>query len=171
MEKFKEFNTPELITLTGIAGSGKSTWIKNNKPKWKKTVVISTDELRKKLTGDISNQKVNPEVYKLAKVLIINNLKKGKNVVLDSTNVDTERRIPFIKDMEKEVDFKKTALIFYVSRDEAKKRIKNDIENNVDRPNVPEKAIDEMYQLYLDTLKNLPIEGFKIVTSWNENRT
>jgi predicted kinase len=103
------------------------------------------------------------------KLLTINNLKKGKNVVLDATNIDTIYRTPFVDSVNNEVEFKKIALVFYVSREEAKQRIRKDIENGIDRANVPFEIIDSQYNRYMDSLKNLPGEGFKIVTSWNEN--
>ena len=31
IENFKQFHMPSLIELIGVSGSGKSTWIKNNK--------------------------------------------------------------------------------------------------------------------------------------------
>jgi predicted kinase len=169
MDNYKEFLNPTLVIMVGISGSGKSTWIKENKPKWKNTIVVSTDQIRKDLSGDISNQIINSDVFQFAKAMIIHNLKKGKNVILDATNIQTEKRISFINDIEKEVDFKKIALVFYVSREEAKRRIKKDIENKIDRAVIPEEVTDSQYQDYMDTLGNLPIEGFKIVTSWNED--
>ena len=170
MENYKEFTTPTLVLLVGIPGSGKSTWINNNKSKWVNTVVVSPDELRKKLLGSVNNQSSNPEIWNHAKSLIIGYLKQGKNVVVDATNTDTPKRIPFDNSISEEVDFKKIALIFYVSKEEAKQRIKKDIENNIDRANVPDDIIDAQYQKYINSLKSLPEEGFKIVTSWNEDQ-
>jgi len=170
MKNFKDFKIPNLVLLLGISGAGKSTWIKNNKPKWINTVVVSPDEIRRELTGNVSDQSKNKEVFELTKILTIHYLKNGKNVVLDATNLDTIYRIPFVEDISNEVvEFKKIALVFYVSTEEAKERIKKDIENNVDRANVPEEIIDAQYMKYMYSLKSLPDEGFKIVTSWNEN--
>jgi len=170
IENFKQFHMTSLVLLIGVSGSGKSTWIKNNKSKWNNTVVISPDEIRRELTGDVSDQSRNKEIFEISKMLIIHNLKKGKNVIVDATNLDTIYRIPFVDDITNEVEeLKKIALVFYVSREEAIQRIKIDIENNVDRSNVPEDIIDSQYQKYMDTLKSLPEEGFKIVTTWNEN--
>jgi len=170
IENFKQFHMTSLVLLIGISGSGKSTWIKNNKSKWTNTVVVSPDEIRRELTGNVSDQSRNKEVFELTNILTIHHLKNGKNVVLDATNLDTIYRIPFVEDISNEViEFKKIALVFYVSREEAKQRIKKDIENNVDRANVPEEIIDSQYMKYMSSLKSLPDEGFKIVTSWNEN--
>jgi len=170
-DKFVEnLNMINLILLIGLSGSGKSTWIKNNKSKWINTIVICPDEIRKELTGNVSDQSKNKEVFELTKMLTIYNLKKGNNVVLDATNLDTVYRIPFVNDVNKEVKFNKISLVFYVSKEEAKQRIKKDIENNIDRANVPDDIIDAQYQKYINSLKSLPEEGFKIVTSWNEDQ-
>ena len=159
---------PTLIELTGIPTSGKSTWIKNNQSKWKNTIVVSPDELRKKLLGDVNDQSCNSIIFKFAKEIIIHNLKLGKNVVLDSTNTDTKYRISFNDSITKEVNCKKIALIFHVSLKESRKRIISDIKNNIDRCHVSEEVLDIQYQLFKETLKSLPTESFEIVTSWEE---
>ena len=156
--------------LVGIPGSGKSTWIKKNQPKWKNTVVVSPDEIRKELLGSINDQSNKSEIFKFAKELIIGHLKNEKNVVLDATSTDTPKRIPFIESIYNEVPFQKIALVFYVSRRESKRRIRKDIQNNVDRCDVPNIIIDEQYTMFEETLKSLPSEGFKIVTSWEEKQ-
>lgn len=160
---------PSLVLLIGIPGCGKSTWIKNNKSKWENTVVVSPDEIRKQLLGDVSDQTKNSEIWKFAKLFAIESLKSGSNVIIDATNTDNVNRILWVESIQEEVDFKRIALVFYVSPEVAKDRIRKDIENNVDRCNVPDKGVDTQYEWYLDSLKMLPKEGFKIVTSWNEN--
>jgi predicted kinase len=162
---------PILLTLIGLPGAGKSTWIKNNQPKWKNTVVVSPDEIRKELLGSINDQRNTYEIFRITKQLIVDHLKNGKNVVFDATNTDTTKRIPFNESIFNEVSFQKIAIIFHFSCKESKRRIRKDIENNVDRCNVPDIIINEQYKMFEDTLKSLPSEGFKIVTSWEEKHS
>ena len=75
-----------LIILVGIPGSGKSTWIKNNKDKYLgKTKVISRDEIRFALVAEdedyFSKEK---EVYKE----FIRQIKEGINEHYDTIFVD-----------------------------------------------------------------------------------
>jgi predicted kinase len=163
----KEY-TPILLLLVGLPGAGKSTWIKDNRSKWKNTIVICPDEIRKEVLGSVNDQSENYKVFQLAKQMIVSHLKEGINVVLDTTNTDTEKRIPYIESISEEVEFQKIALIFYVSPDESKRRIKTDIKNNVDRCEVTDEGIDIQYDWYRETLRSLPSEGFKMVTYWEE---
>jgi len=61
-------------------------------------MVLSSDELRVELYGDVNHQDSNSdifqELYKRAKQL----LKAGNNVIIDATNINRKRRIAFIND-------------------------------------------------------------------------
>jgi predicted kinase len=138
MNNYKEFTKPSLVIMVGLPGSGKSTWIIKNKPKWSNTAVVSSDLLRKEVLGDVNNQDYNSYIWQLITQITIAYLKKGTNVVLDSTNTDIEKRKEFIKEIESEVDFKKFAIVFKISPEESKRRIAKDILNKINRANVPE---------------------------------
>ena len=84
------FNTKGFEILVGIPGSGKSTYLrtlKNNNLR-----VVCPDEIRKTLTGNISDQSRNGEIWKLAEEEINSLLSEGFYVVLDATNVNTALR-------------------------------------------------------------------------------
>lgn len=85
-----------LYMLVGLPASGKSTLAKQLGAEMNATV-LSSDELRVELFGDINNQDNNnvlfSELYKRANIL----LKEGKNVILDSTNINRKRRAHLIK--------------------------------------------------------------------------
>lgn len=156
-------NKPRILIPVGISGSGKSTWIKSNTDS--NTIVVCPDDIRKELTGDISNQSKNSEVWSIAFDRIVKALNNGKNVILDATNVNSHDRKRLMDYLKNNVNkpFDAFAKIFDVDPEIAKQRIKNDIEKGVDRSNVPDWAIDKQYKNFMNGINSLEDEGFKII--------
>ncbi len=84
-----------LYVMCGIPGSGKSTF--TGKLKEKGVVVISTDEIRKELTGSEEDQSANKKVFKLAYARTEKALQSGKNVCFDATNTSVRARAGVLK--------------------------------------------------------------------------
>jgi len=160
--------TEGLVLPIGISGSGKSTWINTIPNK----IVVSPDEIRKELTGNISDQSRNKEVFEIAKQRAANYLKQGNLVVFDATNVNTVLRNNLIKDIESLLGYQVplSYKIFESDPEISKQRIKNDIISGKDRANVPDHIIEIQYQQYLDTLNNLSIPRFQLFKE-EENNT
>ena len=160
---FKQSEKPKFILPIGISGSGKSTWIKANTDS--NTVVISPDEIRRELTGSISDQSKNKEVFPLAFKRAADALNGDKNVIFDATNVVSNLRKSMLEYMKKNVknEFDALAKIFDVDPQIAKERIRKDIENGVDRSNVPDHAIDRQYQNFNNDLNNIESDGYEII--------
>ena len=154
--------TAQLILPIGISGSGKSTWI-NSLDKDKYTI-ISPDEIRKELTGDVSDNSRNLEIFKIVDDRILEALKKGDKVILDATNLNTTFRrlmITNLKSLYPKLDIRYKLLD--VDPEIAKQRIANDISNKVDRSKTPDEIIDLQYQQYLQSkldIKDEPIYEF-----------
>ena len=146
--------------LIGIPGCGKSTYIRqidNNN-----VVVVSPDNIRKELTGNISDQSKNADVFEIAEKRIIKNIFDGKYVILDATNVNTKYRKLLIDKIKSIVGngVNIYATVFDCDPDVSKQRISKDIQNGVDRANVPNNIIDIMYSQYLDTINSIGTEAF-----------
>ena len=152
---------PIFLMLIGIAGSGKSHWIKNSVPK-DKFIVVSSDNLRRELTGNVSDLSKDNMMWPLAKKMVVEALSSGKNVILDATNVNGYYRRQFIKDLP---PCRLQAKLFPFDPEKAKKRIKKDIENDKDRSHVPMDVVDEMARQFESycTPKLLKKEGFDII--------
>ena len=152
---------PIFLMLIGIAGSGKSFWVRNNISE-DDFVVISSDNLRRELTGNVSDLSEDKVMWPLAKKRVAEALSNGKNVILDATNVNGYHRRNFIKDLP---PCRLQAKLFPFDPEKAKKRIKKDIENEVDRSHVPMHVIDEMFRQFDSycTPKLLKKEGFEII--------
>ena len=91
----------KLIVLCGLPASGKSTTrteleriLTSRKEKY---TVVCPDDIRKELTGDTSDQTRNADVFELAYKRLRQNLRAGKSVVFDATNVDKKNRRKLIK--------------------------------------------------------------------------
>ena len=72
--------------LIGIPGSGKTTYSKELSEKYS-AKVISSDKVRQLYVG-IDEKEVFPKVYKLC----VEELKSGKNVILDATHITPKVR-------------------------------------------------------------------------------
>lgn len=154
---------PRLILPIGISGSGKSTWIKSQTDP--NTVVVSPDDIRRELTGNISDQSKNGAVWSTAFDRVANVLNSGKSVILDATNIKSGDRKRLMNHLKVNVDksFDAFAKIFNIDPEIAKQRVKKDIETGVDRSNVPDFAIDRQYQSFIDGLNSIETDGFKII--------
>ena len=162
-KKITPKNKVRVVLPIGTSGSGKSTWIKSLPAG--DFVVISPDDIRREMTGDVSNKTKDTEVYEEVDKRVVAALAEGKSVILDSTNLKTDQRREFIRNVQSKVEgvtFEYKLL--ELNPEEAKRRIKADIAAGVDRANVPDSVIDRHAALYaqaLEDIKQEPLAPFK----------
>ena len=90
-----------LILTVGIPGAGKTTWVQSQvkrQPGW----VISTDELRKELLGDVAcvsheqNEWIHQEAFKRAKKIFQRPVREPTTIVyIDATNITIDGWVKF----------------------------------------------------------------------------
>lgn len=170
LKEFSKFDhgydkIPIFIMTVGIPGSSKSTWTKYYSSSYcsatnKLWNIVCPDQIRKELTGDISNISQDAKVWKIAKERVIKTLSEGKNCILDSTMTKSKARRDFIKDLPLCYRFAK---VFECDPEAAKERIKKDIENKVDRSRVPEEIVDRMQENFLKDKHLINEDGFEIL--------
>ena len=154
----------KLILTVGISGSGKSTYIKSlNKEDY---IIVSPDNIRYFITGDISNQDKNKEVWEIVYdtiILALNNDKK--NVILDATNLKSKERKKLLNLLKIRVvkEFQPCAKVFNCFPDVAKLRVKNDILNNINRSKVSDEVIDKQYINFIKDIDKLELDGYTII--------
>lgn len=157
----QEIAQPCLILPIGISGSGKTTWAKifgarNN------CVIISTDSIRKELTGNISDQSKNDQVRTESLVRTIQELQKGNKVILDATNIYTDVRNVLLAELRK---YFPNLVIYYKIFPKnislSKKRIEKDVEQGIERSNVPEEVLLNQYKKHDETLEVIRQEGLQ----------
>lgn len=148
----------QFLMTIGISGSGKSTYLK----KFPKEGIICPDDIRKELTGDVSDQSQNARVWGIAKERVLKRLNDGNDVILDATNTVSKNRKQFLDDIPKEVE--RVAVVFPLP-DLAKafQRIQKDIMEGVDRSNVPYSIIQRQAQSYQDGLLNVKDQFDRII--------
>jgi predicted kinase len=151
---------PKLIMLVGIPGSGKSTCINTYKIQ-DEPIIVSPDNIRKELFGNITDQTHNIEVWVEAKKQTVECLLQGISVILDATNVNTTNRRNFLQGLP---PCKLQAILFKANPGQCWERVKKDIDSGKDRSNVPEEVIYRMYGEFLYTEKVIESEGFEIIT-------
>ena len=129
--------------LCGLPGAGKSMYA--DKLKEKKVIIHSSDVIREEL-GDVNDQSKNEEVFKILHKRIREDLKSGKSVCLDATNLNRRRRIAFLNEL-KNIPCEKICVLVATPFEECLKQ-----NFNRDRK-VPEEVLWRMYKSF-----NVPCE-------------
>lgn len=149
---------PFMIMLCGLPGSGKSTFAQSivvARDSYTDSVVPpkihSSDTIRKELYGDESLQIDHEKVFNLLHKRIIADLRAGRDVVYDATNINKKQRIHFLKQLNG-INCVPYAIVMAVPYELCLERNKSR-----DRQ-VPEKAIKRMYMNWEPPHKG---EGFK----------
>lgn len=83
---------PTLWVLVGLSGSGKSNTAARIAEETPNTIIVSSDEIRKEITGSRGDQSRNEEVFKIFHDRIRRALERKKNVVADATNLTMRSR-------------------------------------------------------------------------------
>ena len=82
-----------LYVLTGLPGSGKSTWLAQQG-----SAGLSSDAIRKLLADDETDQSIHPQVFQTLRYLLEQRLAIGRPVTyIDATNLTPEERRPYIE--------------------------------------------------------------------------
>ena len=139
----------KLVLPIGISGSGKS-YIYNKD--YKDCVQVSPDLIREELTGDISNQSKNKEVFKLAFERVDEYLNNGQDVFFDDKNVNKSQRKSFT-DKYIGTDVEVVYVILPADIDLSWKRIRSDIREKKNRADVPYFALVRQKENYDNTIK------------------
>lgn len=92
------------IVMMGIPTSGKSTFAKGLKEKMERVVLLSSDDMRKELFGNREDNEHNSELFEELHRRAKKALTEGYDVIYDATNINSKRRIGFLKQLPKGVE-------------------------------------------------------------------
>ena len=138
---------PTFIMLVGLPGSGKSTYAE--KIKEEGVIIHSSDAIREEL-GDVNDQSKNTDVFTILHRRIKDDLRDGKNVCMDCTNLSRKRRVAFIREL-RNIPCEKICVLIATPFEECCKQ-----NNNRDR-RVPD---DVMWRMYKNFQIPCKYEGF-----------
>lgn len=138
----------EIVIPIGISGSGKSRLYNIQ---YQDYVKVCPDDIRKELTGNISDQSRNKEVFELVQKRIDDCIANDRNVFYDATNINTEHRKKFVNKY-RGTNVRIVYVILPADVNVSNERIKNDLNNKVDRSKVPYQVLLRQYEMYKETL-------------------
>lgn len=138
--------------MIGIPGSGKSHEAEII-AKEHNAIIHASDRLREELFRDVNHVGDNGFLFNELHKRIQRDLKAGKNVVYDATNINSKKRISFLKSL-KDISCEKIAILIVTPYEQC-------LKNNAERErSIPESVIEKMY-------KNFQVpyyyEGFDII--------
>jgi predicted kinase len=103
--------------MIGVPGSGKSTIAEEialNEP----AVIVSSDVVRGDLYGDESIQGDPAKVFRIVHENVKHYLRKGCNVIMDATNINSKKRAAFLREINKVCpDCRKIAVVVAADKD------------------------------------------------------
>ena len=138
-----------MVVTVGIPGSGKTTWVRTQT----NFKIVSLDEIRSELSN-VSDQSNNDKVYFISQDRAREYLTQGFDVIFDSTGLGKGmlRKLRLLAEQTNStIEYK----IFHCTLEDAKERIRRDIQNNIDRANVPDSVIEYLYNRFILVTKNL----------------
>ena len=141
-----------LILPIGISGSGKTQILRKYYEHDDDWTIVCPDDIRKDLTGNISDQSKNKEVFDLVYFLIDACVKQNKNCFLDATNVNTYNRKMLVNKYKNNPNVIVQYDILPADVKLSYERIQNDLKNGVDRSNVPMEILEKQKKSYQKSL-------------------
>lgn len=142
------------IMMVGIPASGKSYVAeqiqKDGKEEGRDVVIHSSDKLREEMFGDVMDQEHNNELFQELHRRIKSDLRNGKAVIYDATNINKKRRAGFLRELNG-IECEKICVPVLTPYEDCIER-----NRNRDR-NVPDNVIERMYKNFQPPYTN---EGF-----------
>ena len=157
----------EFYLMVGLAGSGKSTIAKEieyaihmSSPKHDeygradKVVLISSDDIREEILGDVNDQTQNDKVFSHIHKLIKQAVRDYNHIIVDATNLTIKNRRALLNCLDDKKDYHKIAYIVNTPIEKCK-------DNNSKRDRkVPEYVIDNQAKKFEIPFAN---EGFNSI--------
>lgn len=143
---------PKLFMMIGIPGSGKSAEAEEI-AKEHSAVIHASDKLREEIFGDINHQKDNGVLFNELHKRIYKDLVAGKNVIYDATNINSKKRMSFLRTL-RNIKCEKIGIIMATP-------YKQCLKNNENRErSIPKEVIKKMYMNFQTPYY---YEGFDVI--------
>ena len=151
----------ELVVLIGLPASGKSTI--SERYKLSGYNIHSSDELRLHKFGNLDGENAYADVFKELYDNIISDLKNGKDVVLDATNLSSKRRIAFLQFINSKTKCKKVAHVVATPYNDC---INRDLKRD---KKVGSNVIERMYKSFQMPCKEEGFDSIVMEYSYDDN--
>lgn len=154
---------PKFIMLVGIPAVGKDTWAREYVKEHPYTVIHSSDDIREELYGDASCQESPAKVFELMRSRTIRDLRAGKDVIYNATNIKYKDRKSILSQVKKMTDAVCYCKIFVAPVEVCKER-------NAKRERVvPDFVYDRMLQSFQVPFYNEGFDNIEVIKAWNGN--
>ena len=100
---YDDHEPPRFIMLVGLPGSGKSTYAHKVLEVLKRSVWLSSDQIREEIYGDANCQKDPSKVFELMHERTVDLLDKGFDVIYDATNITRKNRLAILDKLPRHV--------------------------------------------------------------------
>lgn len=154
--------------LMGLPGAGKSWYAdalaRDIEVQGGDPVIHASDAIREELFHDVSSQQDNDLVFQELHARVKRDLKEGKDVIYDATNLSYKRRKSFLETLNSLhlEDLKTTCILVYKPYDQC-------LEVNASRDRiVPEPVIASMRKRFDPPLKSEGWDRIDVVHNWNQ---
>jgi protein phosphatase len=143
-----------MVVLIGVAASGKSTFGRRH---FAPTEILSSDELRARITDDPHAQAATDDAFELLHQILGMRLRRGRLTVVDATNVESWARAELIA-----VARRQRRPSVAIALDLPLEVV---LERNAARPapRPPDRAVRRQFGWLRDALDELESEGFEAV--------
>ena len=142
----------------GLPASGKSTWAETHKDELN-AVIHSSDDIRAKLLCNMSDQSKNTEVFEILHRRVKDDLREGKNVIMDQTGLNRKRRIHMLQNELRDIPCEKVCVLFATPYEYCLTR------NFARDRQVPEGAMARMYKNFETPTTHEGFDDVQIVYS------
>lgn len=154
----------KFIMLVGLPAVGKDTWAREYKEEHPEVVIHSSDDIREELYGDAAHQGSPVKVFELMRSRTIQDLRAGKDVIYNATNIKYKDRKSIMSQVLKVTDATCYCKIFVAPVEVCKER------NAARERVVPDFVYDRMLQSFQVPFYNEGFTKIEIIHTWDGNQ-
>ena len=141
----------KIIMPIGISGSGKTRLYKM---RYSDLTLVSPDLIRKEMTGDISDQSKNREVFQEVDRRVKELVRNDESFFYDATNLNPDLRKRFVNKFRGKDNIKIVYVVLPADMMVSRQRIMDDLGNKVERAKVPSEVLARQYGMYRSSIKS-----------------